>query len=568
MKRPLPVCALLIASLVVASQPATAALKVWTLAKTERVLRDRPAGAGRDVKIAAAKNEWESFQILVRSTSPVKILALEPGDLKGPEKAVIAGKDARLFRQHQLELTIPTYRNKNFHPGWYPDPLIPFRHPVTRKPLEKARFQALPFDLPADQTHGFWVDSHVPADKPAGKYQGKYVLRAEGIKPIEVPVTLEVWDFELPRVVTIKTALGWPPGRMRGYYAQRAKAGKEKEPEDWNAVETQCAEMLTRHHVNCVPPSGLMVPQQQPDGSFAIPSENIAAFRKFVDRYQVNALVAPHPRTVVKDPDAQRDRLVAWLRAWDKAAKELDRPYVLFYTYLRDEPNDEKAYKYVQKWGRAIKSADSALKVLVVEQTWSQSEKWGNLYGAVDIWCPLFSLFKPESAAKRQALGETVWTYTALCQLDPTPWWHIDFPLLNYRVPAWISWRYRIRGILYWGGMSFWRQVEDPWTDPKTLDRRNKHKDCLYNGEGSIVYPGRAVGYDGIAPSLRLKALRDSFEDYEYLSILERAGLADKAQKLILPLAGSWFKWETDPEAYEQARKKLAAMIVAAKKHK
>ena len=69
-----------------------------------------------------------------------------------------------------------------------------------------------------------------------------------------------------------------------------------------------------------------------------------------------------------------------------------------------------------------------------------------------------------------------------------------------------------------------------------------------------------------ISPSLRLKALRDSFEDYEYLSILERAGLADKAQEVIMPLAGSWFKWETDAAAYEKARAKLAEMILVARK--
>ena len=145
-----------------------------------------------------------------------------------------------------------------------------------------------------------------------------------------------------------------------------------------------------------------------------------------------------------------------------------------------------------------------------------------------------------------------------------TPWWHIDYPLLHYRVPAWIAWRYRIRGLLYWGGMSFWSQVEDPWTDPKTLDRRKGKKQPLFNGEGTLVYPGRAVGYDGIAPSLRLKALRDGIEDYEYLAILERLGLAEQAQKVVLPLAGTWFQWDSDPGAYEKARAVLAGMIVAA----
>jgi len=222
----------------------------------------------------------------------------------------------------------------------------------------------------------------------------------------------------------------------------------------------------------------------------------------------------------------------------------------------------------VRQWGQAIRQAHSALKVMVVEQTWTQNEAWGTLHGAVDIWCPLFPLFKPASAAGGQALGETGWTYTALCQRDPTPWWHTDFPLLTYRVPAWIAWRYHIRGLLYWGGMCYWNDVDDPWTEPGTLDRRDQRKELIYNGEGSLVYPGRAAGYEGIAPSLRVKALRDAIEDYEYLAMLERGGKAAAADEIVRPLAESWFAWEKDPVAYEGARRKLARMIEALPKQK
>jgi len=87
----------------------------------------------------------------------------------------------------------------------------------------------------------------------------------------------------------------------------------------------------------------------------------------------------------------------------------------------------------------------------------------------------------------------------------------------------------------------------------------------MYNGEGSLLYPARAVGYEGVASSLRVKAIRDSAEDYEYMAILERLGRAAEAEKIVLPLAGSWFQWEKDPAAYEAARAKLAERIMAAK---
>jgi hypothetical protein len=551
---------------VAADQPA-AAWQVWTVTDTRRLLRDEPAGAEVAVKLAAARGEWESFQILVRSGTPITGVTVEPGDLAGPEGTRIPAAEARLYRQHPMEMTLGTYRNDEFRPGWYPDGLIPFTHPLTGDALPAdARLKAAPFDLPADQTHGFWVDLHVPRDSPPGEYRGAYRVTAGDGRAVEVPVLLEVWDFALPEVPAMQTALGSPAQRMRDYYRTRAREGKEPEPADWDAVEAQCAEMVARHRINATPPPGSFQPVARPDGSFEVPDEQIEAFRAFIDRYHINAYQTPHPRSVVSDPVEQNERLRAWLAAWDRAAGKLDRPHVVFYTYLRDEPNDEEAYRYVQHWGKAICQADSVVKVLVVEQTWTQDEAWGDLYGSVDIWCPLFPLFRPESAAQRQALGETVWTYTALCQgRQPSPWWHIDYPLLNYRVPCWISWRYRIRGLLYWGGMSFWRQVEDPWTDPKTLDRRVEGRGPLFNGEGTLVYPGRACGYDGIAPSLRLKALRDGLEDYDYLAILEAQGRAAEAEKIILPLCASWFEWEPDPAAYQAARRRLAELILADK---
>ncbi len=396
--------------------PAAADWQVWTVAETRRVLREElpHAQEGMAVKLAAARNEWESFQILIRSDEPVRGVRVEPGELRGPKGAVLPAAAARLYRQHALHLTEPTFRNDQFRPGWYPDPLIPFVHRSPGKPLAGARFTAVPFDLPAGEAHGFWVDLYVPANAQPGEYRGTYRVVA-GAKACQVPVTLTVWDFQLPATPTLQTALGSPAGRMKSYYQKRARAKKESEPADWKAVELQCAEMLSEHRINATPWTDFR-PVLQPDGSFRIPAEQVRAVREFIDRYHVNAIQVAHPRTAVKDPVEQRDKLHAWLAAWDRAAKELDRPQVTLLTYLRDEPNDEEEYHYVQKWGRAIRAAKSAVKVLVVEQTKTQNPKWGDLYGAIDIWCPLFPLHDPETAAQRLALGEKIWTYTALCQ--------------------------------------------------------------------------------------------------------------------------------------------------------
>jgi len=560
------VAAVALAAIATAAQ---AEWQVWTLTETRRVLRDEAAGPGKDVALSLARNEWRGFQILLRSDQPVKGINVAPGDLAGPEGALLAAADARLYRQHQMELKVGTYRNKDFKPNGYPDPLIPFDHPLTRRALPaSARLKAVPFDLPANQTHGFWVDLYVPMDARAGAYRGTYRVTAPGGHALEVQVTVTVWDFALPVVPTLKTCFGSPAGRMRGYYRERAKAGKEAEPADWNAVDDQCNEMLARHRINATPPSATFVPQEQPDGSFLVPPEQIIFMRMFVDNYHINAFQTAHPSSVIKDPEKQLDRLQAWLRAYDAAAAQLDRPHVLLYTYLKDEPNDAEAYAYVRAWGEPILDTKGALKVLVTEQAKTQDPAWGDLIGAVNVWCPLMSLFDPskEGDGWRLVHSESIWTYTALCQGEPTPWWHIDWPLLNYRAPAWIAWRSRITGLLYWGGMAYWKEVEDPWADPWTYGHpKDSGKGRVYNGEGTLVYPGRACGYDGAAPSLRLKALRDGIEDYEYLCLMRRTRGYAAGQELVQALTPSWFAWEKNPAAYDKARAALAEQILAMK---
>ena len=64
--------------------PVAADWRVWTVAETRRVLReDLPqAQDSLPVKLAAARNEWESFQILIRSEEPVQGVRVESGDLR------------------------------------------------------------------------------------------------------------------------------------------------------------------------------------------------------------------------------------------------------------------------------------------------------------------------------------------------------------------------------------------------------------------------------------------------------------------------------------------------------
>ena len=157
-----------------AAREAMADPQVWTVAETRHVLREDLPESRVEVRLAAAKNEWQGFQILVRSDVPLAGRPRRAGRFGWARGAVLRAADARLYRQHQIHLTEQTVRNDQFKPGWYPDPLIPTVHPLTGKPLSGARFTAMPFDLPASETHGFWVDLYVPQDAKPGLYRGTY----------------------------------------------------------------------------------------------------------------------------------------------------------------------------------------------------------------------------------------------------------------------------------------------------------------------------------------------------------------------------------------------------------
>jgi hypothetical protein len=130
-------------------------------------------------------------------------------------------------------------------------------------------------------------------------YRGEYHLTADGRRLAGMPVELTVWDFTLPATPTVQTEFGSPAGRIKGWYAARAKKSKDPKdaaPADWSAVEAQCADLVSRHRINATPPSSILYPAAQADGTYRLSAEQVKGLAEFIDRYRVNAIQVPHPR--------------------------------------------------------------------------------------------------------------------------------------------------------------------------------------------------------------------------------------------------------------------------------
>ena len=61
---------------------------------------------------------------------------------------------------------------------------------------------------------------------------------------------------------------------------------------------------------------------------------------------------------------------------------------------------------------------------------------------------------------------------------------------------------------------------------------------------------------------------REAIQDYECLAILDRLGKTEEAQKIVRPLAESFFVWEKSPGAYDTACARLADLITSASRRK
>jgi len=183
---------------ILASSPAC---DLWWCEGTHKVSRTRalPAAKGPRVELAAARNEFEPVQLVLRPRAELRNVRVDAAPLTGSEGA-IAADHIRVHRVAYVRVARPT--DSAGVRGWWPDPLPPFEQGS---------------DLEAGRNHPLWITVHVPSGQPAGEYRGSVLLKADGWAA-EVPILLRVWDFELPRTASLQTGFGLSPGIIRRYH--------------------------------------------------------------------------------------------------------------------------------------------------------------------------------------------------------------------------------------------------------------------------------------------------------------------------------------------------------------
>ncbi len=445
---------------------AQADCRIWFENSTVKVFQDTAPGEATGVRLTAARNETESFQVVVRAgTEPLHNVRVQVSDLVQEDGARIEATCMQLFRV--------AYVNLPAHDRYYPDPLPPLSA----------------FTVSPAQNQPVWIDLSVPAEAVPGVYCGTVTVQADGQEAQTGSIELTVWRFALPATPHSRTAFGVNEGAIAAFHGVAPGSAAHQK------LQRAYYELLVAHRAM---PYGLPVPVQSPEAA------------QYLDDPRVAAFCIPYV-----DDEAALKELAAYLRekGWLKKA----------YFYVVDEPISQDQYDLLRERAARLHAADPEFKVVVPyfrEPAFAaEGGASGLLTGVCDIWCPKVHFYQEDFLTGRQRLGEEVWWYVCWEPGAPYANLYVDMAGIDHRALFWQQAHYRVQGFLYWSTTHWTPQhgTADPWTDMATV----KSLSPTVYGDGSLLYPGAKVGIDGPVGSIRLKLIRAGLEDVEYLRMLE-----------------------------------------------
>lgn len=203
-------------------------------------------------------------------------------------------------------------------------------------------------------------------------------------------------------------------------------------------------------------------------------------------------------------------------------------------------------------------------------------------------WCIKPNVYAEGDAEDFHAHGQELWFYTCNWPTYPAINTHIDSYLAAARLLEWIEYDYDIDGYFCFSATTASRATnaahpdDNEWVNPYNYLKSDDPNDTSHSdpaGDGYVIIIGREG--DGIiddnvpVPTIRLEAIRDGMEDYEYLwlfeqkinSLIDEYGLDIEADDVLQMFFSGLFKdtsdWTLDTDKILYTREKLAEFIAA-----
>jgi len=510
-------------------------LSVWPVNAIVKVFQDDPPPAeAPPARITAARNEQEPLQLAVRSDETigeVRVEVVPPTNCRGARltdiRVGVVGyvpidHATGYFRSEAAAWRRKYPTDPGQSDGWagrWPDPLLP----------------RSTFALQPNTTQPIWITVSVPDWAPPGDYQGtvRFLTGAAVVK--EMPLTVHVWDFQLPDEC-----------HLPAIYDVRL-GGLWDTPNGTIEQENQAVREFMSAYRMC---SDTIFPEPLFTYDHGEVTADFAAFDAAAERY-FGELGFPHaytpwflyafgwgmpPAAIFGEapyegeypyPDADRSQLrpaykqayQAALHAyWEhmKARGWADKVAL----YLSDEPfaSDPRIIAQMKALCDMIHDVDPSIPIFV--STWSYVPEWKD---CIDVWgIGHYGIVSPEQMERIRADGDRL-RYTTDGQMcTDTPYCAVERLLPHY------CFHYDVEAYEFWG---FTWLTYDPYDFGwhayihQTDQPGNSYYIRYPNGDGFLAYPGGPIGHSGPVSSIRLEQAREGMEDYEYL-VLARGLLA------------------------------------------
>lgn len=545
---------------------------VWTAPAQARVMPGQAAGTTQTIALSAAGNEYEGAIIGLRGGANPHAASVT----WSPQSDLLLMQNAQLDQVMFVKVSRPTTHTGK-KAGLYPDPLVP-------------RAFGEQLSVPS-YSSSLYVLFHVPYGTPAGTYYGTLHL-VNGDETADLPVSLDVWSFGWQRLSTHTAFMT----NMRDLQTSLQGSGLRWSGKARQTVVTNFYRMMQQHGLTPLMPN--VVPTTSEDGSFN-ESQYQAAISPYLGADGLDLADAqlpwnnwfPYP-SWRKDPASES--LFAYLanlcrfyaaNGWQSKA----------YSYIVDEPGstaeERQAEQYARVVHRASAQAGFRVRFMLTDDprptTLHPSERANRfLWDDVDIWAVRYYYFfgRVPVLRKLQATGKQVWWYPYLnANVRQLPNFVIEKSLADQRVWGWLMYQWNTDGMLYWG-FNRWGDARtdqgwrDPYQDP--LSFVNVPNGLAGNGEAMLVYPGYYPRYGLNDPyaapvsSLRLEALRDGFEDREYMKLAAAGGSDGAAFVQSVVKSVTWYRhpiayghrflfpaYTTSTSVFQAARERLAERI-------